>query len=372
MEIEQFKVERWLNVYELDARYNLAETDAKPFGLEELLSLGNKEALTQELMDLKLGYNPTTGSEALRSIIAGKYRGVDPGEVLVTVGAIEADFHIANVLVKPGDTVIVQFPAYQVLYSVAKARGATVKFWNMRMEDGYKPNLEELRSLIDRRTKLVVVNNPHNPTGTVLSQDDMRTILGWAEDEGFWVLSDEVYHGLAFEEGVVAEPARNLSPRAISVGSMSKTFGLSGLRLGWIVGPQEILNACWAWKDYTSISNSPVSDFLARLALRESGRVWQRNLKIARENLEVLEGWVDRMSRFVCYVRPRAGLVCFPRFTLPVSTEEFCLRAYHERGVLLVPGECFDVPGHIRFGIGGDPGTFSQGLDELEAVLSQY
>ncbi|MEW6081871.1 MAG: aminotransferase class I/II-fold pyridoxal phosphate-dependent enzyme [Bacillota bacterium] len=369
MEIEQFKVERWLNAYELDARYNLAETDAKPFSLEELLSLGDKEALTQELMDLKLGYNPTTGSRALRSIIAGRYRGVDPGEVLVTVGAIEADCHIANVLVKPGDTVIVQFPAYQVL--VAKARGATVKFWDLRMEEGYRPNLEALRCLIDRRTKLVVVNNPHNPTGAVLSQDDMRTILGWAQEEGFWVLSDEVYHGLAFEEGVVAEPARNLSHRAISVGSMSKTFGLSGLRLGWMAGPREILEACWAWKDYTSISNSPVSDFLARLALRESGRVWERNLKIARENLEVLEGWFDRMSRFVSYTKPRAGLVCFPKFTLPVGTEEFCLRAYHERGVLLVPGECFDVPGHIRFGFGGDPGTFSRGLEELGAVMSE-
>ncbi|HHY36429.1 MAG TPA: aminotransferase class I/II-fold pyridoxal phosphate-dependent enzyme [Firmicutes bacterium] len=371
MKIREFLVERWLNTLELGARFNLAETDAKPFTLEELLALGDREELLAELAAIRLGYNPTMGSFALRQAIAGLYQSVTPEQVLVTGGAIEADFLLANVLVEPGDTVIVQFPAYQVLYAVAEARGATVKRWTMSLDNGYRPDLDRLAALIDDRTKLVVINTPHNPTGAVLTREELETILGWAEERGFWVLSDEVYHGLAYEEGLLPPLARDLSPRAISVGSMSKTFGLSGLRLGWIAGPEEILQACWSWKDYTSISNSPLSDFLARLALVNVDRVWERNLALARENRRVLLDWFEENRPIIDYVAPRAGLVCFPRFNLPISTEEFCRRAYEERGVLLVPGECFEMPGHIRFGFGGDPAEFAAGLRELGEVLRE-
>jgi aspartate/methionine/tyrosine aminotransferase len=371
MHIQEFKVERWMNTYELGARYNLAETDAKPFTLQELLSLGEQEKLTSRLMELKLGYNPTTGSETLRQAIASQYAQTNPDQVLVTTGAIEADFILTNVLVEPGDTVIVQFPAYQVLYSVATARGAKVKHWTMSFAEGYKPNLAQLAELIDDRTKLIVLNNPHNPTGAVIPQKDLQTILQWAEEKDFWVLCDEVYHGLAFQEGLLPPPARDLSQRAISVGSMSKTFGLSGLRLGWLAGPQELLHACWMWKDYTSISNSPLSDFLATLALEKIDKVRERNLALAKQNLKMLLKWFNQHSQQVDYVKPQAGLVCFPHFKLPISTAEFCRRAYTEKGVLLVPGECFDSPGYIRFGFGGDPKDFAAGLQELSDLCKE-
>ncbi|MGB4231670.1 MAG: aminotransferase class I/II-fold pyridoxal phosphate-dependent enzyme [bacterium] len=370
MEIKEFMVERWLNTFELGAHYNLAETDAKPFTLEELLSLGDRERLLEDFLAIKLGYNPTTGSEDLRQTISRLYQSVTPEEVLVTNGAIEADFLLANALVEPGDTVIVQFPAYQVLYSVAEARGARVKRWTMDLDKGYRPDLDQLAELIDDRTKLVVINTPHNPTGAVISREDLETILGWAEERGFWVLSDEVYHGLAYGEDL-PPLARDLSPRAISVGSMSKTFGLSGLRLGWIAGPEDIVQSCWSWKDYTSISCSPLSDFLARLALANVDRIWERNLAVARENLKVLLDWFDQHQDYIDYVPPRAGLVCFPRLNLPISTQEFCRRAYGERGVLLVPGECFEMPGHIRFGFGGDPAEFAAGLREAGELLKE-
>ncbi len=370
MDISEFKVERWMNRYELDARYNLAETDAKPFTLEEVLSLGDKEVLTRQIMGLSLGYNPTTGSEGLRELIASRYEGTLASEVLVTVGAIEADFLLANALVRSGDTVIVQFPNYQVLSAVAEARGAKVKPWALSLDEGYEPNLEALVNLIDDRTRLVVVNNPHNPTGATLSAEKMQAMLDLAGEKDFWVLSDEVYHDLVFEEGVLSPPARSLSHRGISVGSMSKTFGLSGLRLGWIAAPEEIINTCWSWKDYTSISNSPLSDFLASVAIREVEKVNQRNLALAKRNLEVLVQWFETMRDIVRYTKPKAGLVCFPHFDLPTSTEDFCRKAYLERGVLLVPGECFGVPGHIRFGYGGDPEAFTAGLEELKALLA--
>lgn len=369
MEIKTFAVERWMNTYENDAVYNLAETDAKPFTLDELLSLGNKDELMEELLKIKLGYNPTTGRQELREVIAGFYRETLPENILITTGAIEADFLVTNVLVKPGDTVIVQFPAYQALYSTAEARGAQVKYWQMEIDNGYEPDLDELKKLIDENTKLIVLNIPHNPTGAVISESQLKTILSWAEDGDFWVLCDEVYHDFALYPNIVPPHGRSLSKRAISVGSMSKSYGLSGLRLGWIAGPEEVVNACWGWKDYTSISNSPINDFLATFALKNVDKVIERNLSIARKNLEFFLKWLEEHKDYFDYVEPKAGVLMFPRLkNIDVTTEELCKKLYEQYKLLMVPGECFDRPGFLRIGFGNDSDMFEKGL----AIFSQF
>jgi aspartate/methionine/tyrosine aminotransferase len=178
-------------------------------------------------------------------------------------------------------------------------------------------------------------------------------------------LADEVYHGLAYEEGLLPPLARDLSPRAISVGSMSKTFGLSGLRLGWMAGPEEVLQACWSWKDYTSISNSPLSDFLARLALTNVDKVWERNLSLAKGNLKVLLDWFNRHQPYIDYVVPRAGLVCFPRFNLPISTEEFCRRAYKKGVCSWFPESASRCPAISASVLAVIPLEFAAGLREV-------
>lgn len=364
MQLAPFLVEHWLNTHELTARYNLAETDAKPLTVQELLELAQTDA--EELLDIPISYNPTLGSDPLRELIAGFYPGSTAANVLVTTGAMEADFLLANILVDPGDTVIVQYPAYQVLYSVAEARGAHVKFWQLTRDEGFKPNLKELERLIDNKTKLLVLNIPHNPTGAVINETDLKTILAWAEQKGFWVLCDEVYHDLALEPGRVPPYAQTLSPRAISVGSMSKAYGLSGLRLGWFVGPRDLVDTAWQWKDYTTISISPVSDFLARLALANKKAVLARNTAIARTNWEVLLSWLNQWSDQIDYVPPAAGVLIFPWLKrADISGTDFCQGAFDQEGVLLVPGEAFGQPGHFRLGFGGDPETFSTGLEQL-------
>lgn len=368
MQLAPFQVEHWLNTHELTARYNLAETDAKPFTVRELLQVAG--AKPEELLDVRLSYNPTLGSDALRELIATFYPGSKADNVLVTTGAMEADFLLANILVKPGDTVIVEYPAYQVLYSVAEARGAEVKRWELKAEEGFRPDLKRLEQLIDDKTKLVVLNIPHNPTGAVVSEPDLRTILRWAEEKGFWVLCDEVYHDLATEPGQVPPYARTLSSRAISVGSMSKAYGLSGLRLGWFVGPEEFVEKAWSWKDYTTISISPVSDFLARLALSHKEAVIARNTAIARANWEVLAAWFDKWQDLVSYVPPQAGVLAFPKLKKPgLSGTDFCQGAFDKEGVLLVPGEAFGRPGHFRIGFGGDPEAFQDGLTALSRFM---
>ena len=278
MEIKEFMVERWLNTFELGAHYNLAETDAKPFTLEELLSLGDRERLLEDFLAIKLGYNPTTGSEDLRQTISRLYQSVTPEEVLVTNGAIEADFLLANVLVEPGDTVIVQFPAYQVLYSVAEARGARVKRWTMDLDKGYRPDLDQLAELIDDRTKLVVINTPHNPTGAVISREDLETILGWAEERA----SGLVRRGLP-RPGLWGGPAalaRDLSPGP-SVWEHVQNL--------WPLGPA-------AGLDSRTRGHRPVLLVLEGLYLHQLfpsptfcppgpanvDRIWERNLAVAR------------------------------------------------------------------------------------------
>lgn len=370
MKIKTFAVERWINTYEDNALYNLAETDAKPFTLKELLNIGDSETVLEELLNTKISYNPTTGSERLKKIIASFYANTSPENILVTTGAIEADFLISNSLIEPGDTVVVQYPAYQALYSTAQARGANIKFWKMDIDKNYEPDIEELKDLIDDRTKLVVLNIPHNPTGAVISEEQLRTILAWAEAQEFWVLCDEVYHDFKLEEGTIPPPGRSLSPRAISVGSMSKSYGLSGLRLGWIAGPADLINRCWSWKDYTSISNSPINDFLAAFALENKTKVIERNLKIARKNLKTLMEWFETHKKWFNYVIPKAGVLTFPQLNgLPFSTEEMCKKLFHEKGLLMVPGECFEMPGFLRIGFGNDSNMFEKGLSIFSEFL---
>jgi aspartate/methionine/tyrosine aminotransferase len=350
--------------------YNLAETDAKPFTLDELLSLGNKDELIEELLKLKLGYNPTTGRQELREVIAGFYRDTQPENILITTGAIEADFLVTNVLVKPGDTVIVQFPAYQALYSTAEARGARVKYWKMDIDKGYEPDIDELKSLIDEKTRFIVLNIPHNPTGAVISESQLKTILSWAEEGDFWVLCDEVYHDFALYPNIIPAHGRSLSKRAISVGSMSKAYGLSGLRLGWIAGPKELVNACWGWKDYTSISNSPINDFLATFALKNVDKVMERNLSLARANLDIFLKWLEEHKDFFEYVEPKAGVLLFPRLkNIDITTEELCKRLYEKHKLLMLPGECFEMPGFLRIGFGNDSDMFKTGLSIFSAFL---
>jgi len=369
MDIKTFKVERWINTYENDADYEIAETDAKPFTIKELLSLGDFEDLKKQFLNLKLGYNPTTGSKELREAVASLYGNAELENVLITTGAIEADYLVANSLVNPGDTVIVQFPAYQALYSTAEARGANVKYWKMKLESRFEPDIDELLELIDENTKLIVLNIPHNPTGAVISETQLRTILRWAEEQDFYVLCDEVYHELKLNKGIVPSYGRSLSKRAISVGSMSKAYGLSGLRLGWIVGPEDSIQKCWAYKDYTSISNTPLSDFLATFALVNQQKIMKRNLAIARKNFKTLLKWFKQHENFFEYTIPKAGLLCFPKIkNIPLTSEELCKKVFYEKRLLIVPGECFDMPGHLRIGFGGDSKNFETGL----VILSDY
>ena len=373
MKIQDFQVERWLDTYETRAQYELAETDAKPFTLEELNQLNPGEDLLQKLLKMKIGYNPTMGSDSLRNKIANLY-GADTTSknILVTTGAIEADFLLSTVLVNRGDKVIALWPAYQALYSTAEACGAQLEFWKLSAENYFQPDLETLSSMIDHQTKLLVLNIPNNPTGAVINEQQLRTILQWAEEYDFYVLCDEVYHELIYQFGIVPPYARSLSKRAISVGSMSKAYGLSGLRLGWIAGPESIIQQCWSYKDYTSISNSPISDYLAQFSLDNFNQISKRNHSIIIRNRETLKKWFEEHGNYFNYYLPEAGVLCFPGLkNIPISSKELALELFNKKSLLVVPGECFSIPNHLRIGFGGDTNKLQKSLSIFSAYLKE-
>jgi len=373
MKIKYFQVERWLDTYETRAQYELAETDAKPFTIEELNQLNPQDNLLKKLTKMKIGYNPTTGSDALRNKIANLYGSDTTSKnILVTTGAIEADFLLSNVLVNKGDKVIALWPAYQALYSTAEACGAQLKFWKLSDEENFQPDLETLSKIIDNKTRLIVLNIPNNPTGAVINEQQLKTILQWAEKYNFYVLCDEVYHELIFQPGIVPPYARSLSKRAISVGSMSKAYGLSGVRLGWIAGPESIIEQCWSYKDYTSISNSPISDYLAQFALANFKRISERNHNIIVKNRETLKQWFEEHKKYFHYYLPEAGVLCFPKLrNIPISSKQLALDLFNQKSLLVVPGECFDMPNHLRIGFGGDTEKLEKSLSVFSAYLKE-
>jgi aspartate/methionine/tyrosine aminotransferase len=271
VKVETFTLERWMSAWEVKVDYDIAESGIYPMTVNEVVDLlpaGERDQTLARLLDLRLGYTEARGTQQLRETIAGTYASVSPDEVLVTTGAIEANYLLFNSLLDAGDRVVAVFPAYQQLYAVAKAIGCEVALWKLREEDGFRYDVDELERLVTPGTKLIVVNTPHNPTGAMLSAADLERIYRLADSVGAYVLADEAYRWLDLPGGeALAPPMRDLGTTAISVGTFSKPFGLPGLRIGWIAATEEIIRSCWQTRDYISLAPARLSDALADVAL---------------------------------------------------------------------------------------------------------
>ncbi|MGE5572521.1 MAG: aminotransferase class I/II-fold pyridoxal phosphate-dependent enzyme [Bacteroidota bacterium] len=371
MRIEPFSIERWFGRYEFTARYNIAESCVKPFTLSELGELCGTDVLQADAArPVGLGYTDSRGIPELREEIARLYPGRGPENVLVTTGAIEANFLVFAALLGPGDIVISEFPAYQQLYEVPRSQGAEVRLWRLAAEKGFRPDISELEGFVTQGARMIVINHPHNPTGAPIDAGSMAAVCEIAEQRGAVLLSDEVYRGLSLSDAVASPSAQRFSDDAVSVGSMSKAYGLSGLRIGWMVGPEEIVEKCWALRDYTSICPAGPSQLLALAALRNSEKVLARNRSIARTNFAILDEWVRTNSHLVSYVAPREGVVAFVKYAADAPSFEVATELVTRDGVLVVPGSCFEVEGYLRIGFGGDTATLETGLDLLAKRLA--
>lgn len=364
MKVDPFLVEEFLSAYELEAELNLAETCVDPFTLGEFLALMGEENFLEQLKDMQLTYGFGKGSPALLQGLANLYDHLKPENILVNGGAIGANFLVFYSLVEPSDTVISIFPAYQQLYSAAKSFGANVKLLRLREDNQWLPDIKELVELVDDKTKLIVINNPHNPTGSLIETDLLKEICAIAEEAGAYLLCDESYRGLYIKPGDFVPSAADLSERAIATGSFSKPFSLTGLRLGWIAARKEIIEECFEHRHYTTLTNDIIADALAALAMKHVNRIYERNLKIIRTNHRILSQWIKDELLFE-WVPPRAGSVAFLRYNLKIPSKELCLRLIREKSTLLTPGWCFDMEGFLRIGYGCKTEILEVGLSRI-------
>ena len=307
MKIRDFGVEIWMNRYETQCEWNLAETCVESLTVEELLKMAGKtDSILGELLPMKLTYGAIEGSERLRRLVAGLYEKQEFGNVTITHGAIGANALVHETLVEPGDRVISVLPTYQQHYSIPESYGADVQILKLREENGFLPDLEELRQLATPGTKLIAINNPNNPTGSLMDRAFLEAIVDIARACGAWVLCDEVYRGIdQAGDGSTASLA-DLYERGISTGSMSKAYSLAGLRLGWIVASRELIHAVSVHRDYNTISVGMLDDHFAAIALENRDKILARNQAITRNNLAILSDWVDA-EPLISWTKPKSG-----------------------------------------------------------------
>lgn len=374
MKIERFELERWMTTWELDVDYDIAESGILPLSIGEILTLiGGEPAaeLQRKIAETGLGYSEARGTRELRTTIADTYERATADDILVTTGAIEANFLLFNTLLEAGDHVIAVSPAYQQLHSVPRAIGCEVDLWSVETTNGFAYDLDRLEALIRNDTKLIVINTPHNPTGAMLDDAQLREIVKLADRVGAWILSDEAYRWLEHAGGEkLPQPLHDLSDRALSVGTMSKPFGLPGLRIGWFAANARIAQQAWGLRDYTSLSPAKLSDIIAQTVIANRERILPRNAAIIAENMATARAWFAEHAELASWTEPRAGLLAMMKYDLPVDSATLADALARDVRVMLAPGSSFGLEGHLRIGVGQRPDLFAEGLRRTAAYFS--
>ncbi|MCR4396445.1 MAG: aminotransferase class I/II-fold pyridoxal phosphate-dependent enzyme [Candidatus Saccharicenans sp.] len=366
MKIEIFKMERMQSLWENVVDYNLSESGVHPLRLKDWLQPEELE----ELAAVEIGYTQTNGTPALRQNIARLYPGLDPEQIMVTAGSSEANFLLMWSLLEPGDEVVFELPNYMQMWGLSRSFGARVKPLWLRPELGWQPDLDELRKLVNGNTKLIILTNPNNPTGSILSRQAREEIIRQAEKVGAWLLVDEVYRG-AERNGLETPSFWGSYDRVLVVAGLSKAYGLPGLRLGWLVGPMELVKKVWTYHDYTTISVSALTDHLATRVLEPERRqkILQRTRDILNSNLPLLEDWLNSFNGLFSYLPPQAGAILFARYNLQINSTELVEKILKEKNVLLVPGDHFELDQHLRFGYGSPEGYLKAALAQVAESL---
>lgn len=362
-----FAMERWQSTYENRVAYNLSESGVHPFTLGELLELaGDGDALRHT----RLSYGQSNGTDELRARIAALCPGASDANIVVTNGSAEANFVAVWELVHPGDEVVILVPTYMQTYGLAEAFGAHIREVHLHEDRGWQPDPAEIDAAITGRTRLVIVTNPNNPTGAVLAAEARQTLVHAVERSGAWLLADEVYSGAELD-GPETASFWGSCPRVVATGSLSKAYGLPGLRVGWLTAPTELADRLWARTDYTTISPGALTDGLATLALRPDVRlrILARTRSILRSTLPRLTAWLDGAGIFR-YRPPDAGAICYLRYDLPATSSEIAEWLRREQDVLVVPGDHFGMERYLRIGYGLPARELSDALARVEHGLA--
>jgi aspartate/methionine/tyrosine aminotransferase len=367
MKLRPFQLERYFARYEFSVKYLLSSSDCDGLLQSELLSLADPE--TQGLWDnLTLGYTESAGHPLLRQEIARLYQGIDPDQCLVAVPE-EGILIALSAILEPGDHVICTFPGYQSLYEIARGSGCEVTLWKPEEENRWRFNPDFLEEQIKPETRLIIVNFPHNPTGYLPPPEDYHRIIELAREHNLWLFSDEMYRFLEYDSKDRLPSACEVYEKAVSLFGMSKTFGMAGVRLGWLVTRQADLYARMAaYKDYTTICSSAPSEILSLIALRHKEEIITRHLRRINRNLDLLDRFFEDYGDRFEWVKPRAGTIAFPRLKGDMDAPEFCQQVIEEANILLLPSTVYDYDRrHFRLGFGRE--NMPQALEKLGEYL---
>jgi len=369
MKIVPFAMERWQSTWEHSVEYNLSESGVRPLRLDELLP---EEERQRTLLRSPLAYSQGNGTPELRTRIAALYPGATPDHVLVTNGTSEANLLAAWHLVEPGDEVVLMLPNYMELWGLTQIFGGTVRPLWLREDLRWQFDPDALTAAVTKRTKLIAVCNPNNPTGAVMADAQRKALVDAAEDSGAWLLGDEVYLG-AEREGPRTRSLWGTTERAIVTNGLSKAYGLPGLRIGWVVAPPETIATLWSYHDYTTLTPTYLSDRLAQVALEPARReeLFGRTRSILQKNVPVVQAWIDAHAGLFSTVPPVAGAIWYLRYHLDVSSSELAWKLLKEKSTLIVPGDHFGMDGYVRIGIGESTDYLLGGLERVDALLRE-
>ncbi|MBN2416537.1 aminotransferase class I/II-fold pyridoxal phosphate-dependent enzyme [bacterium] len=381
MPLQPFTLERYFAKHEFSARYLLSSSDCEPLPMTDLLAMAS-DGTAALWHDLTLAYTESAGHPLLREMIASIYRGLNAEDIL-TAAPEEIIYLFMNTFLEPGDHVVSTFPGYQSLYELARARSCRLSFWKPREEEGWAFTAADLEALLEQDTKLVVMNFPHNPTGYVPPAKEYEKMVRMATDRGALVFSDEMYRFLEIVPGTTLPAACELSDRAVSLFGLSKSFGLPGLRTGWLACRDgDILRNMQELKDYTTICGSAPSEILAMIALENRVRIITGHIERVRKNLALLQDFGKRLlvtspqdlsqvtgqPAVFELIPPVGGSVCFPRLPGVGSTFDFCERLVNEASIMLLPSKLFEWDDtHVRIGLGRE--NFPEVLERFVRYL---
>jgi aspartate/methionine/tyrosine aminotransferase len=367
---QPFVMERMMSKWENVVEYNLSESGVHPLSTRELV---RDPAVLEEVLATPQHYPQANGIPELREKIAALYPGATPDNVLVTVGSIEANFIALQTVVAPGEEIAVMLPNYMQIWGAAQNLGIGVKTFHLREELGWAPDLDELNDVVSEKTGLIAVCNPDNPTGHILTEEDMEAIVAAAERVGAWLLADEVYSGAERLTDTQTPSFWGRYDKVLAVNSLSKAYGLPGLRLGWVVAPLETVQEIWARHDYIAISAPMLSHKLAAIALSPEvrPRLLQRTRDYIRRGYPILDAWLESHEATFSLVPPEAAAIAYVRYHLDVNSTELVERLTREKSVLIVPGDHFGMDHYLRISFGLSEEYVREGLDRIHELITE-
>jgi len=369
MKIEPFEMERMQSTWENLVEYDMSESGIRAVTLAEMIEMGFD---LEGVMDMPLGYSQSNGTIALREELAKIYPGASIDQIEVTNGTSEANYMICLVTLNAGDEMALEIPNYMQLWGVPRSLGAEIKTFSLDPKHGWAPNWEEFERAVTPKTRLVYISHPNNPTGSVLSESDMRRIVDRCEQMGAYLLADEVYIG-AERERQETPSFWGMSDRVIVTSGLSKAYGIPGIRIGWIVGPKGLVADCWSQHDYITIGPNKLSDMLTRTAVKPENRqrLYARTRRILRHNFPIMQEWIDGFRDFFTFRPPDAGAFCFLKYRYGIPSLELCQRVMKNQSTLIVPGTHLGMEGYLRIWIGAQPEFMRKGLERIGNELGR-